>query len=268
MTSPGYFMDSPYEADRLAAKVDAPAWVDHFLARSLAAPGSGSIPFGGSVLDVACGPGVLLAEVRRRRPDLRCCGVDISLHRLDHARAQPGVQVAVGAAEALPFPDDCFDQVVCRMLMEYLPTRERAMAELVRVCRPGGHVLVQDLDGQLINHYPLDPELQRDLSVVVTALARTGFDPHVGRKLFSLATTAGLDNIAVEVDSYHLIAGRVDPEQRAQWMVKLQIALPAITAALGETAATAAIDRFMSYLDRPDTLTFSNQFTIHGTRPG
>lgn len=268
MTIPGYFMDSPHEAGRLAAKVNAPTWVDSFLAHSLSTSGSGSMPLGGSVLDVGCGPGVLLAEVSRRRPDLRCYGVDTSLDRLHHARRQAKVQVAVGDAEALPFPDGCFDLVFCRMLMEYLPAPERAMAELVRVCRSGGRVLVQDLDGQLVSHYPADPDLEQALSVVVKALARTGFDPHVGRKLFSLAITAGLGDIMVAVDGYHVIAGRVAPEQRAHWVLKLEIARPAVTAALGgESAAAAAIDRFLAYLDRPDTLTFSTQFTVHGTRP-
>jgi ubiquinone/menaquinone biosynthesis C-methylase UbiE len=87
---------------------------------------------------------VLLAEVSHQRPDLRCFGVDISFDRLAHARSHAQVEVAAGRAEALPFPEGCFDLVYCRLLMEYLPAPEQAMAELIRVCRPGGSILVQD----------------------------------------------------------------------------------------------------------------------------
>lgn len=267
MSSPDYFMDSPEEAARLAAKVNAPEWVNTFLPQALAKAGPRSIPCHGSVLDVGCGPGVLLAEVSQQRPDLRCCGVDISFDRLAHARSHARVEVAVGRAEALPFPEGCFDLVFCRLVMEYLPVPEQAMAELIRVCRPGGSVLVQDLDGQLVNHYPPDPALDHDLTAIVTALAESGFDPYVGRKLFNLAKTAGLSDIAVAIDGYHVIAGQVEPEQRRNWALKLQIARPAIAAALGENAAASAVDRFLTYLDRSDTLTFSTQFTVLGRRP-
>jgi hypothetical protein len=101
----------------------------------------------------------------------------------------------------------------------------------------------------------------------VAALAESGFDPYVGRKLFHLAKGAGLSDIAVAIDGYHVIAGQVEPEQRRNWALKLQIARPAITAALGENAAASAVDRFLTYLDRSDTLTFSTQFTVLGRRP-
>ena len=63
---------------------------------------------------------------------------------------------------------------------------------MTRVCKPGGTVLLQDLDGQLLWHYPEDAEVQQTAEKVVAALAATGFDPFVGRKLFWLAKKAGL----------------------------------------------------------------------------
>src|SRR5206468_5342108 len=68
-------------------------------------------------------------------------------------------------------------------------------------------VLLQDLDGQLLWHYPEDAVVQSTAERVVNALEATGFDPFVGRKLFWLARTAGLQNVEVQVECYHLIAG-------------------------------------------------------------
>jgi len=153
-------------------------------------------------------------------------------------------------------------------LIEYLKDKQQAVREMVRVCRPGGLVLLQDLDGQLLWHYPEDAELQRDNEKVVNALAATGFDPFVGRKLFSFAQKAGLQQINVQVESYHLIAGVVGPEILKQWELKLEIAAPQLTKVLGsETAAKEHAQRFLEYLRRPDTLTYSTVFTVSGKKP-
>jgi len=64
----------------------------------------------------------------------------------------------------------------------------------------------------------------------------------------------------------NVIAGRIDPTRRQQWLLKFDIAKPAIVAALGSAGADAAIQQFMEYLDRKDALTFSTQFTVTGRR--
>jgi len=158
--------------------------------------------------------------------------------------------------------------VYCRMLLQYLQKKERAIAELVRVCRPGGRVLLQDLDGQLLWHYPEDPTLQRAIEKAMTALGQTGFDPFVGRKLFWLARKAGLENLHVEVDCYHLIAGEIAPDIWKHWQLKLEIARPQMTRVFGsEAEAKAYSQRFLEYLSRPDTLTYSTVFTVTGEKP-
>jgi hypothetical protein len=103
---------------------------------------------------------------------------------------------------------------------------------------------------------------------VVKALAATGFDPFVGRKLFWLAHKAGLKNIDVRVESYHLIAGEIAPAVLKQWELKLEIAAPQLARLLGsEVAAREQTRRFLEYLRRPDTLTYSTVFTVTGEKP-
>lgn len=168
----------------------------------------------------------------------------------------------------MQFPAASFDIVYCRMLLQYLRDKERAVQEMVRVCRPGGTVLLQDLDGQLLWHYPEDPGLQRALEKSMAALAETGFDPFVGRKLFWLGRKAGLENLRVQVESYHLIAGEIAPDLLKQWELKFDIARTRMIRIFGsESEAKECSRKFLEYLRRPDTLTYSTVFTVTGEKP-
>jgi len=258
-----YIMEDPREAMRLELKVDAHAWVQRYLAHRVAA--------GAEVLSVGCGPGVILREVCALDGSIRATGIDVSAERVQEAKRKnrriPQVNFVRGDAQAMEFPPDRFDLVYSRMLLEYLKDKEGAVREMVRVCKRGGTVLLQDLDGQLLWHYPEDPVVQETAEKVVKALSPTGFDPFVGRKLFSLAQKAGLKNIDVQVECYHLIAGEIEPAILKQWELKLEIAGPQLARLLGsESEALEQTRRFLEYLRRPDTLTYSTVFTVTGEK--
>jgi ubiquinone/menaquinone biosynthesis C-methylase UbiE len=258
-----YIMEDPREATRLELKVDAHAWVQRYLAHRVRA--------GADVLSVGCGPGVILREVCALDQSIRATGIDVSAERVQEAKrkncAVPQVEFVCGDAQAMKFPSDRFDLVYSRMLLEYLKDKEGAVQEMVRVCRRGGTVLLQDLDGQLLWHYPEDAVVQSAAERVVKALSPTGFDPFVGRKLFSLARKAGLKHIDVQVECYHLIAGEIEPTVLKQWELKLEIARPQLARLLGsESEAQEQTRRFLEYLRRPDTLTYSTVFTVTGEK--
>jgi ubiquinone/menaquinone biosynthesis C-methylase UbiE len=259
-----YFMEDPREADRLEQKVNPEAWVKKYLERYLHPELE--------VLCVGCGPGNILRAISAMQPTILATGIDISHKRIEQARersaAYPKLQFYCGNATELQFSRRTFDVVYTRMLLQYLSQKEKAVAEMVRVAKPGATVLLQDLDGQLIWHYPEDPVMQNAVVQVTAALAESGFDPLVGRKLFWLAQKAGLEQIEVQVEPYHLVAGEIDPTAAQQWKLKLEIARPSMVLALGsEKEADEQIRRFMDYLSRPDTLTYSNVFTITGKKP-
>ena len=259
-----YIMDDPREAARLEAKVDPQAWVEKYMA--------GHIEPGMEVLSVGDGPGIILGAICDLHPSVRGTGVDISPDRVNEAarknRGNPRTRFVCGDAHAMQFPAESFDLVYCRMLMQYLQHKERAVAEMVRVCKPGGMVLLQDLDGQLLWHYPEDPVLQQAVEKSVKGLGETGFDPFVGRKLFWLARKAGLENVKVQVECYHLIAGEIAPNVLKQWQLKLEIARSQMTRIFGnESEAGEHSRRFLDYLKRPDTLTYSTVFTVTGEKP-
>lgn len=258
-----YFMEDTREASRLSSKVDPDAWVARYLDRFLETSKK--------VLDIGCGPGVIASAVANAAPHAQVFGMDQSEARIDNdvnKNIPANCELRSGNAVSLPFDSDEFDLIYCRFMLEYVQERQRAIEEMVRVCRPGGRVLLQDLDGQLIWHYPLDQELEHDIELVLQSLASTGFDPFVGRKLYHLAWQAGLRDIDVTVESYHLYAGKIDAENDRLWELKLDIALPTVAKALGsEQRAQSLKSRFMNHLRREDTLTYSVVFTVTGTKP-
>jgi ubiquinone/menaquinone biosynthesis C-methylase UbiE len=119
------------------------------LYRRLARDVATLVPEGGAVLDVGTGPGVLLVELARRRPDLRVTGLDrspdmVSAARRKLARLGPRASAVTGDAAELPFPDGSFDLVVSSLSLHHWDHPEQARPEFARVLRPGGRVCTYD----------------------------------------------------------------------------------------------------------------------------
>ena len=95
------------------------------------------------VLDVACGSGTAALDAARR-----CChvtGLDYVPALIERARRRAAAdglaaEFLTGDAQALPFPDASFDVVLSVYGVQFAPDQERAAAEMLRVCRPGGKI--------------------------------------------------------------------------------------------------------------------------------
>jgi SAM-dependent methyltransferase len=104
------------------------------------------------VLDVGCGVGhwgQLLAKILP--PDARVCGVDPDpgwVEKAAERAARRGLanrcQYRIGAAEGLPFADGAFDLVTCQTVLIHIRAPKLAIAEMIRVTRPGGIVLAAE----------------------------------------------------------------------------------------------------------------------------
>ena len=95
-----------------------------------------------SVLDCACGSGMLAAAVRRLTVG-RVVGLDFSPQMLVRARAQvSGVEFVEGDATSLEYADGSFDGVTIGFGLRNLPDPHAGIAEMARVIRPGGRLVV------------------------------------------------------------------------------------------------------------------------------
>lgn len=103
------------------------------------------------LLDIGCGTGQFLSRAVREFPNLQAVGLDLSAKMLDQGRprfAAAGEQVAVvrGDSERLPFGNDTFDVVTCCHSFHHYPRQAAAVAEMYRVLRPGGRLMLIDGD--------------------------------------------------------------------------------------------------------------------------
>ncbi|MSQ23785.1 MAG: methyltransferase domain-containing protein [Chloroflexi bacterium] len=107
------------------------------------------VSLGESVLDVATGPGtVARLAAERVGPAGHVTGVDISRPMLEVARAKlkgpqaASVEFIESPAVPLPVPDGTIDLVTCQQGLQFFPNRDAALAEMLRVLKPGGRLAV------------------------------------------------------------------------------------------------------------------------------
>lgn len=95
---------------------------------------------GGDLLEVGCGTGLILERLARKCRSAK--GVDLSEGMLEKARER-GLDATLGSATALPFDDKSFDVVCSFKVLAHVPEIATALDEMVRVTRPGGHILAE-----------------------------------------------------------------------------------------------------------------------------
>lgn len=165
-----------------------------------------------TVLDLGCGTGEITARMAELYPDAQITGADLieahlELGRTKAARFGDRVTFQIADAFELPFAAGSFDLVVCRHVVQSIPTPERVLAEMVRVAKPGGwlHVIAEDYD--MIHASPT----RRDVGYFWHAAPRayekaTNVDLHIGRSIFHHLRALPVEDIDVfhaRVDTIH-----------------------------------------------------------------
>jgi SAM-dependent methyltransferase len=151
---------------------------------------------GQSVLDVACGTGVLARAVADRVGlSGSVAGLDPSEEMLVVARRKNDtVEWRMGRAEAIPFPDETFDAVVSQFGIMFFEQPARALREMIRVLRPGGRLAVAVCDA--LEHSPgyaaFEDLLRRLFGDGVAGAFRAPFVLGDAEKLHSLCSDAGI----------------------------------------------------------------------------
>ena len=200
---------------------------------------------GEDVLDVGCGSGFLTLELARAVGESgSVAALDLSGDMVDAARERcrglAQVTFGQGNVTALPMPPDSYDAVTCTQVLLYVEDVETALAQMVRVLRPGGRLAVLETDWRGVVMNSADPGLTdavyrawddavpspnlpvrleplmraaglRDLRVTAIPLLNTEFDPG----LFSVSSLDWLGSNAVR-------QGAVTQKESRRWREGLE----------------------------------------------
>jgi SAM-dependent methyltransferase len=179
-----------------------------------------AVGIGHTVLDVACGTGVVAAAAAERvGPSGAVTGVDINPGMIAIAARTDGVRWAQADAARLPFPDGGFDRVLCQAGLQFVPDRLGALREMRRVLRPGGRVAL--LVWRALHHSPgfaaladaLQAVVGPDAAAVMRAPFVFGDDP---RPLATLLDSAGFGDVDVQAGVGTVRFGSVEAFVRCQ----------------------------------------------------
>lgn len=163
-----------------------------------------SLPPDPSILDAGCGTGEITARLADTFPGARLLGVDVLEEHLERGRVRCAalgerVRFERRSIFALDLPDRAFDLVVCRHVLQAIPHADRALAELVRVVRPGGwlHLIAEDY--VMIHFEPRELDADEFWTTGPRRFGDAlGTDLRIGRRAYGLLRRLGLVDISVE----------------------------------------------------------------------
>jgi SAM-dependent methyltransferase len=155
---------------------------------------------GERVLDVGAGLGQL-SRAMGRRSGTRVVGIERSVEQLEEGLRQARgageehlVDLRRGDAERLPLADaewGAFDVAHARFLLEHVPDPLAVVRAMVRAVRPGGRIVLEDDDHDLLRLWPEPPGVMPIWNAYMRGYDRAGNDPYVGRRLVQLLHEAG-----------------------------------------------------------------------------
>jgi ubiquinone/menaquinone biosynthesis C-methylase UbiE len=167
---------------------------------------------GEDVVDVGCGPGFYVAELLEQvGPDGSVAAVDNAPAMLavasNRARDHDNVTFHQAEATCLPLPDQAFDAALSVQVLEYVSEVDVAVSEIHRVLRPGGRVVIWDVDWETVSWHSRDNERMR---AVLRAWDKHLTHRSLPQTLGASMRRAGFHNIDVQAHASATIA--LDPE--------------------------------------------------------
>jgi len=272
---PGYLMEGADESERLRLKDRTEA-----TAVQLEATGFADLGPRPHIVDAGTGVGVVAAQMAElataRYPGAQLTLLDGSARRLDAARANLSAYTDITQSylacdlEGIPLPDDSVDYLFCRFVFEYLAHPQKVFSEFDRIVKPGGRLVVGDLDHNALNHYPLSASLQSRLDELVHEVERAAvFDFYAGRKLYAYFHRAGYHEVSVQMYAHHLFYGSLSPADEYNWTAKLDRLMAfqrdgvlRLSFDLGQFR-----EEFLEFLRSPERFSYTPLLLVAGTKP-
>jgi len=196
---------------------------------------------GERLLEIGCGVGAVLGRIARTQPMARLSGIDISAEQIEAARCHLtsleliNVELVVGDAGRLPWPDGHFDRVRIAWVVEHLADPLAVLREARRVLRSGGSIHLTETDYASLRVSPPDAAIEAFLAAFVDHFNRHG-DAHVGPRLGPLLEQAGFTAVENRIEGIHLWCPSRRQELRRFCDYLLAFMLPELPALLAAAA--------------------------------
>ena len=176
---------------------------------------------GDRVLDVGCGPGFYVAELLDAvGPEGSVVGVDASPDMLAVAakrvEGHSNAEFHEGPATALPVEDESFDRAVSVQVLEYVGDVPGALQEMRRVLRPGGRLVLWDVDWATVSWHASDRSL---MDRALAAFDRHLVHPSLPQTLAAQLREAGFDD--VQMDGHAFATNQLIPDAYGGALVSL-----------------------------------------------
>jgi SAM-dependent methyltransferase len=227
---------------------------------------------GSACLDVGCGGGdVTLAMAQVVRPAGTVTGVDIDATKMQLAQHDAeretlsNVRFLVLGVDQLDHEAE-YDLVYARFLLTHLRHPIDALQRMARAAKPGGVVIVEDIDHSASFSHPACPALERHVALYNQLVRLKGGDPTIGPKLPALFREVGLHELHLS----HVQPAFIEGDAKRIHQITLEnIASPAIAAGL---ATDSEIDALLSELesfveDSRTIVSFPGIFQVWAHRP-
>ncbi len=155
------------------------------------------------ILDAGCGIGVDSLELAKLVPEGKVVGVDLSGELIEEAKARAArakvlnIDFLQSDLKDLRLGSRRFDMVHCQRTLQHIPEPGVALANLLRVAKPGAKVLLYEPDQASTILYPGDPQINERILIAISDLGPN--KGTMGRRLPALARRAGLTEIETRV---------------------------------------------------------------------
>jgi SAM-dependent methyltransferase len=222
---------------------------------------------GDRVLDLGCGPGFYVKELLEAvGPTGSVVGVDRSPDMLAVAarrvEGMSNVELHEGAATALPVADESFDRVLSVQVFEYVEDVLAALREVRRVLRPGGRLVLWDVDWGTVSWHASDRDLMHR---ALAAFDKHLVHPSLPRTLSARLRSAGFEE--VEMQAHAFATNELSPETYGGAMVSMLKSYVVDQGGMSEEEATRWRDEQRDLGDRGEFFFSVTQFCFTATRP-
>lgn len=134
--------------EEMSRKYDHSIWYDQPLTRLINAKKrlkvTARLAKKGTIIDVGCGAGQQINLIKKKYPDSRCCGLDLSKFSLNNAIKNYGksIQWIQGNAEKIDGFDNFFDVVLCSEILEHVENPNKVIDEILRISKSNAQIII------------------------------------------------------------------------------------------------------------------------------